>query len=363
MNRVGKVSSALAEHGIDALLVSQPENRRYISGFDGSAGYAIVSDYSAILATDFRYTAQAKMQARDFHIEEIKGEIQQWLPELLSERHVSKLGFEAQDLPYTTWEAVQSALAKLPTQLIPTRGIVEELRAVKDKDEIEQIEKAVALADETMAFVAKMLRPGHREREIAWEAEKFLREKRSQSLPFEVIVASGLNSALPHAQSSERPLGSGVPIVVDLGARIEGYCSDLTRTLFFGEADSIFKAIYSIVAEAQQAAIAGLREGMTGGAVDKLARDVIEKAGYGSSFGHGLGHGIGLAVHEMPRLGPGSPHVLKEGMVFTIEPGIYLPNWGGVRIEDVVTIERKGKIRILSQAEKLSFAKEVRVHR
>jgi Xaa-Pro aminopeptidase len=202
-----------------------------------------------------------------------------------------------------------------------------------------------------MEHISHYIRRGMREREIAWELEKFLREKGSQSLPFEIVVASALNSALPHAKPTDRPIGGGEPIVIDIGAKIGGYNSDLTRTLFLGNPDPVFERIYHIILEAQRAALEGIREGMSGEEADALSREVIERAGFGSAFGHGLGHGIGLAPHENPRLGLGSSHILSEGMVFTIEPGIYLPDWGGVRVEDVVVLE-KGRLKVLSQSEK-----------
>jgi len=189
------------------------------------------------------------------------------------------------------------------------------------------------------------------EKEVAWEIEKFLREKGSEPIPFDIIVASGSNSALPHAKPSPRTIHSGEPVVIDIGARCGGYCSDLSRTICLGTADDTFNKVYDTVVEAQLTAMAAIREGMSGGEIDNLARMVIKQAGYGEAFGHGLGHGIGLAPHELPRLGLNSLDHLADGMVFTIEPGIYLVGWGGVRIEDIVVMEG-GKIRVISKARK-----------
>ena len=191
------------------------------------------------------------------------------------------------------------------------------------------------------------------EKEVAWEIERFMREHQSQSVPFEVLVQSGPNSALPHAQPSDRKIGPGEPVVMDIGAKVEGYASDLTRTVCVGKPDAQFKKVYDTVLAAQLAAVALIKEGMTGEHADSLARIVIKEAGHGDAFGHSLGHGVGLAVHEAPRLGPNSTDVLKNSMIFSIEPGIYLPGWGGVRIEDLATLEN-GRIRVLSAAPKIS---------
>ena len=190
------------------------------------------------------------------------------------------------------------------------------------------------------------------EKEAAWEIEKFLREKGSESLPFEVIVASGPNSALPHAKPSPRRINSGEPVIIDIGAKCGGYCSDLSRTICLGTPDDTFNKIYDTVLGAQLTALAIIKEGMTGEQVDSLARTVIEQAGYDQAFGHGLGHGLGLVPHESPRLGPNSVELLTSGMVFTIEPGIYLSGWGGVRIEDTIVMEN-GKARVISKARKV----------
>jgi len=192
---------------------------------------------------------------------------------------------------------------------------------------------------------------GMTEKEIAWEIEKFMRENGSQPLPFDIIVASGQNSAMPHARPSQRKIGSGEPVVIDIGARYEGYSSDLSRTICPGVADDTFRKVYDAVLGAQLTAIAIIKEDMSGEEADSLARTVIEEAGYGEAFGHALGHGVGLAPHEQPRLGPNSTQQLGSGMVFTIEPGIYIAGWGGVRIEDLMVIE-KSETRVLSKARK-----------
>jgi len=236
---------------------------------------------------------------------------------------------------------------------VPTNGLVESLRAIKEPEEIEIITKAIEISDSAVEHVKEIIHIGMSEKEIAWEIEKFMRENGSQSLPFDIIVASGPNSALPHARPSSRAVQSGEPIVIDIGARIDGYASDLSRTICPGTPDKTFNKVYDIVLGAQLTAIAMIKEGMTGEEADSLARVVIEEAGYGEAFGHGLGHGIGLAPHELPRLGLNSSENLVNGMVFTIEPGIYLTGWGGVRIEDVVVME-DGKLRVITRAKKIN---------
>jgi len=348
--RLEKLRQKLEENQLEAILVSQTENRRYLSGFTGSAGLLLVSKTRAILATDFRYTEQAQAQAPDFDIVRIEGEPQKWFPDLISSAGAKKIGFEANDISFSTYRKLVAAEGE--KELVPTEELVESLRMMKDEKELEFIIRAVELAEAALEQVLPRISPGKTEREVAWQIEKSLRERGSESVPFELIVASGPNSALPHARPTDRPLLPGEPVVIDVGARWEGYTSDITRTIILGNDDSAFARIYDLVLGAQLTAIATIAAGMSGEQADALARTVIEQGGYGQAFGHGLGHGVGLATHELPRLGRGSSTVLSDGMVFTIEPGIYIAGWGGVRIEDTVVMER-GKVRVLSQTKKV----------
>jgi len=352
-NRLGKLRSQLAPKGLDGLIVSQAENRRYLSGFTGSAGFLLISQQKAILATDFRYVEQAQAQALGFEVVQIQGEIAKWLPQLVSELDAQKLGFEGKSISFSTYKELTDAIsnAKSKISLTSTDGLVESLRAVKDKDELGLVEKAAALADAALEYIIPKIKTGASEKEIAWEIESFLRRNGSESMPFELIVASGPNSAMPHARPTDRAIGQGEPVVIDIGAKSEGYTSDITRTICLGESDGKFNRIYDIVLGAQLTAMATLQPGMTGEQADRLARTVIEQAGYKDAFGHGLGHGVGLATHEEPRLGTNSSDILAEGMVFTIEPGIYVSGWGGVRIEDMVVLE-EGKARPLTKTRK-----------
>ena len=352
--RLLKLRQKLAEKELDGILISQPENRRYLSGFDGSAGLLLITGSESLLATDFRYTKQAREQAPDFQVIQTKGDMQEWFPGLVSDLKLRRLGFEAEHLSLATYQRMIEAVKTLSSQLqfVSAQDLVDQIRAIKEARELELIAGAVKLADQALEHISNFVRPGMKEKEVSWEIERFLRENGSESLPFETIVASGPRSALPHAKPTERPIQTGEPIVVDIGARLQGYCSDLTRTFYLGEADSTFARVYDIVLGAQLVALATLESGMSGEQADRLARTVIEEAGYGKDFGHSLGHGVGLAPHEEPRLAPKASGKLIDSMVFTIEPGIYIVGWGGVRIEDMVVLE-KGKPRLLSQVPKI----------
>ena len=351
--RLKKLRNKLAEKEIDAIFITQADNRRYLSGFDGTAGYLIITAKQAILATDFRYTEQAKTEAPDFKIQRISGDFDKWLPGLLGDMGIKRLGFEGGDVTYDFHRQLSKALKKkkYPVKLVPISGLVEEIRAIKEPEEIEFIAKAAAITDAAFEYVEQKIKAGMTEKQIAWELEKALRERGSQSLPFNVIVGAGPNAALPHAKPSDRVIKEGEPIVIDMGARYNGYASDLTRTICVGKPDAQYKKVYNTVLDAQKAAMAGITKGMAGNKADSMAREVIKKAGYGEAFGHALGHGVGLAEHEQPRLGPGSREKLVDGMVFTVEPGMYITGWGGVRIEDTVVMEG-GKVKLLTHARK-----------
>jgi Xaa-Pro aminopeptidase len=276
----------------------------------------------------------------------------QWFPQIIDGLGVKRLGFEAEHIAFGQYQRWCDILnkGKSGLKLIPTEGVVESLRALKEPGEIELMTRAAEIADAAMDYIRGKLGVGMTELEAAWEIEEFMREKGSQAIPFEIIVGSGPNAALPHCLPTERAIGEGEPVVVDIGARVEGYGSDLSRTFCLSAPDETFKKVYDTVLAARDTAMAIIKEGMSGGEADQIARTVIEEGSYGQNFGHGLGHGVGLACHELPRLGPNSKDELKNDMVFTIEPGIYLEGWGGVRIEDMVVMEG-GKIRQISQAE------------
>lgn len=355
-SRLQKLRRKLAGQEIDAIFISQPENRLYLSGFDGSAGWLLITRQKAILATDFRYIEQAGAQAPDYEVFRITGGPADWFPTMAGELGIRKLGFEAGNVTFTTHHQLRDALNKkrIHLKLVPVNGLVESLRAVKEPGEIERIRRAVAIGDAAYEYIEGRLQPGMTEQQAAWEIEKRLRENGSRALPFEIIVASGPNSALPHARPSERIIKAGEPVVIDMGASSDGYASDLSRTICLGAPDDTFQKVYHTVLDAQAAAMSIIKEGITGAQADGSARTAIEEAGYGEAFGHALGHGVGLAAHELPRLGPGSDEPLTASMVFTVEPGIYLPGWGGVRIEDTV-IMAQGKAEPISKARKVRY--------
>jgi Xaa-Pro aminopeptidase len=351
MKRLQKLRTTLSEKNIQALLISQPENRYYLSAFNGSAGYLLITQDKQLLATDFRYVEQVKRQSPDFSLFEIKGEMTRWFPEFIDGLGLKELFFEAEDVTFDKYTKLKEILALLGVEFQPSSSIVEAIRAIKEPGEVARIERAVAVSDAAIEHIRKAARPGMAELQMAWEIEKYMREHGSQAVPFEVIVAAGKNAALPHHRPSEYIIREGEPIIIDIGARCEGYVSDLTRTICLGKEDKQFCLIYDIVLKAQLAAEEQIHSGMSGAEADAIARGIIEGAGYGDKFGHGLGHGLGLMIHEKPHVGITSKDVLADGMVFTVEPGIYLSDWGGVRIEDTVTLQH-GKMCVLSTSRK-----------
>ena len=350
----GCTAGEVGRKSLDAIIISVPENRRYLSGFTGSAGYLVVSRTDAVLATDFRYTEQAGNQSPDYQVVRM-GADWSWLLDSLKEQGFTKVGFEGHQVPVATYQQMTKALEDIPSSerpsLMSTQGIVEGIRSVKEAEEVSMLQKAIDVADGAMQAIAPHIQPGQTEREIAWNLEKAMRDLGADSPSFDTIVASGPNGAMPHHRPSDRIIEDGDPIVIDMGAKVDGYCSDLSRTVCIGEADETFRKIYDIVLGAQLTAIATVKVGMSGGDADDLSRNVIAEAGYGDNFGHSLGHGVGLVIHEYPRVSPKAENVLEPGMVFTVEPGIYLSGWGGVRIEDIVVLDEKGAT-VLSKAPK-----------
>ena len=352
-HRLVRLRTALEEKNLDAILVSTPENRQYLSGFVGTAGWLLISQECAILATDFRYTEQAGKQAPDFEVLQVGG--WNWLVEQLEKIGPARVGFESQHVTMAAYRRIVAAIKDMPEDKRPTfvatSNLIENIRAVKDAQELTLLQSVIDISDKAMETVTPNLQAGQTEREIAWLLEKAMREFGADSLSFDTIVAGGPNGAMPHHRAGDRPVQEGEPIVIDMGAKLDGYCSDITRTISIGQPDDQFRKIYNLVLGAQLTAISTLKPSLNGEEADNLARTVLDEAGFQKNFGHSLGHGIGLAVHEFPRVGPTSPDVLEESMVFSVEPGIYLSGWGGVRIEDLVVLEETGA-RPLSKARK-----------
>ncbi len=347
--RVARVREMMVAEKVDAFLVTEAANVRYLSGFTaGEDARLLLTAEQNLIVVDFRYYEQAERQAPGWTVAKLTRELQATLAELLQEARVRRLAFEATSVSYATYQE----LAKTEgVELVPIKGWVEGLRAVKDAQELALIRRAVAISDAAVAALPSLLRPGMTEKQLAWELEACMHAQGADDAAFPIIAAGGPNSALPHAVPSDRVLVPGEPIVLDLGAKVEGYDSDLTRTVCIGQPDDRLREIYAIVLAAQRAAEAGIRPGLEGKEADAIARQVIVDAGYGEAFGHGLGHGVGLEIHERPGVGSRSQDHLEPGMVITVEPGIYLPGWGGVRIEDLAVVTDTG-LEVLTRAAK-----------
>jgi len=358
-NRLTALRALLRERELDALLVSCPENRRYLSGFSAAdshlnetSGFLLVSQEAALLLTDFRYREWAQAEAPLFEVRIYTSGLAKLLAELVAQLGLRRVGFEAPFLIYATYQKIvqEAAAVGLQVEWQPLDQLVEQLRAIKDPEEVRLIRRSLAITEKVLAQVGATLRAGLTEREVAWRLEQALRQAGAEGPSFPPMVAAGPNAARPHHHPGERQLQTGEAIIIDMGAVYQGYCSDMTRTFYLGEPDARFKEIYTIVRRAQLAAETGIRAGMMTDEADGLAREVISAAGYGEAFGHSLGHGVGLAVHEHPSLSPVKEKAvpLQAGMITTVEPGIYLPEWGGIRLEDMVLIQAEGA-RLLNQ--------------
>ncbi|MDF2720420.1 MAG: Xaa-Pro dipeptidase [Paenibacillus sp.] len=347
--RLSRLRALLDTQNLPALLVTGDHNRRYMSGFTGSSGYLLITANEAYLLTDFRYVEQATSQAKHFKIVEHQSKVMNTVKELLQASGIKELGFEQQHLTYASFVSYSQDLAGC--QLVPSDSLVESLRMVKDEAELAIMREAAELADKTFEHVLATLKPGITENEVSLAIEFFMRQNGASATSFETIVASGERSALPHGKASERVLADGDYVTMDFGAYYKGYCSDITRTVMIGKPSDKHRDIYNIVLEAQMNALEHMKPGMTGKEADALARSVIAKYGYGPNFGHSTGHGLGMEVHEAPRVSALSETVLVPGMTVTVEPGIYVPGFGGVRIEDDVVVTETG-VKRLTQSTK-----------
>jgi Xaa-Pro aminopeptidase len=349
---------ALGGSGIDALLVTTPSNRRWITGFTGSAGVALVTREDARFATDSRYWEQVGQQCPNFDLVRVTGATTGVAPEILDGMGGQTLGFEPAHLTVAGYEAWTKAVADLPEhsrpRLVPAPRAIEDLRMVKEPEEIDALTRAVLLGDAAFQHAAERIEPGMTEKQVAWTIQQYALEHGAEDLSFSTIVAGGSNGALPHWRASDDVLQPNTGVVIDMGVVVDGYCSDLTRTVFLGEPDDQFKRIYDTVLTAQTMAEERIEAGMPGKEGHAIAAEVIAQAGYGDYFGHGLGHGVGIDIHEDPRLAPSGEFPLQDGHVVTVEPGIYIPGWGGVRIEDQCVMEN-GRLRAISTAPKLDL--------
>ena len=338
MNRIKAIADSLEAKGIEAILISQITNVRYLTGFTGSFGCVLITQRERIFFTDFRYEEQAKREIKDFDVIIEKEELPKAVIEKAKLLGIKILGFES-SVSYHFYRA----LLRKGITIKAISNFIEDIRKTKSAEELILIRKAVARAEKAFLSMKDAIRPGFTERQVALRLEENLKKEGSYSIPFDIIVASGRNSALPHAKPTEKKIKPGDLVVVDWGGEAGGYFSDMTRTfLMKGRDISKKKEIYETVLQANLQALHSVAVGMSSRMVDKAARDSIKKAGYADFFGHGTGHGVGLHVHELPRISRLGRESIKPGMVFTIEPGVYIPEIGGVRIEDMVLVEKSG---------------------
>lgn len=338
--RIEKARSLMEEKEVDSLLITTDVNRFYISGFTGSSGYVLFTSENNYFITDFRYTEQAKNQTNGFEILEFNKNVPEKINDILIEDNCERLGFESKNVTYNKYNEYKEKFTEV--ELIATEDLMKELRITKDKEEIDKIKKAIAITDNAFKHILDFIEVGKTEREVALELEYFMKQAGGEKNAFDFIVASGKRSSMPHGVASDKKLEYGDFITMDFGTFYKGYCSDMTRTVVLGEATDKQRKIYNIVLDAQKEVIKKIKPGMSGKEVDAIARDKIKDAGYEDNFGHGLGHGIGVEVHEGPRASYKSDDFIEEGMVVTDEPGIYIPDWGGVRIEDDLLITENG---------------------
>lgn len=348
MLRVEKLRKKMQEENLDSFLITSPYNLRYLTNFTGTTGLAVITLEKVFFITDFRYTEQAAAQAQGFEIIKNVGPIFEEVADLVQKEGLRELGFEETTVSFLEYSVLEEII---DAQLIPISGMIEELREIKDEEEIAIIEKACSIADLAYDHILKMIQPGMTEIEVANQLDFYMRSLRASGVSFETIVASGLRSAMLHGVASKKIIEQGDLITIDFGCYYEGYVSDMTRTFAIGDPGEQLKEIYQIVLEAQLAVLEVAKPGVTGKQLDAVARDYITKHGYGEAFGHSTGHGIGLEIHEGPNVSVRAEKQFVPGNIITDEPGIYLPGIGGVRIEDDLLITSDGN-RVLTHSPK-----------
>jgi len=335
--RLEKLRKALKSHELDSMLVTNAVNRTYMSGFSGTNGFALITPENAFLLTDFRYIEAAIKEAPNFEIIDYGLSMEKCLHGILMKAGINSLGFESEHISYAGFHRLSETLSNI--SLTPSKGLIENLRKIKEKDEMEAIQYACKVSDEALAYIMDIVKTGMTEKQVALELEYFVKKNGAEMFP-KFIVASGYRAALPHGYFSDKEIKNGEFLMIDFGAQYQGYYSDITRTFVIGQADEKQKEIYDIVFRAQKNAVDKARPGISYLDQFESATCIMEKAGY--QLGHGLGHGVGLDIHELPRINNIANGIVEENMVFTIEPGIYISDWGGVRIEDTVAITSDG---------------------
>jgi len=336
VKRIKRIRNIFNSINADGIIICSPNNRRYLSGFTGSAGFLLISNNEMGFATDFRYVKQAEKECANFEIFEIKFQPEVFLSEIIKKYNIRSLAYEDSFMTVSFYNKLRSKLSEI--DFVPLKESEGIIRIIKDENELKFIEKAAKIADNAFAHVLGFVKPGVSERDIALELEYFMKRNGASKLSFDSIVASGKRSSLPHGIATDKIIERGDFLTLDFGCVYNGYCSDMSRTIVVGKADAKQKEIYDTVLRAQLEALTYIKAGVLGKDVDKAARDIIRDAGYGDYFGHGLGHGVGLAIHEEPRLSLSGDKILEKNMVVTDEPGIYIPDYGGVRIEDLVVV-------------------------
>lgn len=348
--KLTKLRQALQQSSLDALLVTSEFNRRYITGFTGTSGVALVTKEDAVFITDFRYTSQANDQVEGFRVVQHSGSLIKEVATQVEKLGVKTLGFEQDAMTFAEYEQYKENVS---SQFVPTSGIIEKIRLIKTPQEITIIKAACAIADDAFTHILNFIEPGKTELEVANELEFFMRKQGATSSSFDTIVASGLRSALPHGVATNKVIEKGDFVTLDYGALYNGYISDMTRTIAVGEPSEKLVDMYNAVLASQLLALEKVGPNMTGKEADAIARDYLTAQGYGEAFGHSLGHGIGLEVHEAPSLSVRGETVLEPNMTVTLEPGVYLPGIGGVRIEDDILITATGNEKLTHSTKEL----------
>lgn len=351
--RVDRALEVMENKGLDAIVVADGYSMNYISGFTGATGYLYLSRNRKVILTDSRYTTQARGESPNFETVEVSGAVAygKQLAEYMQADQVKKVGFEDRFLRYNQVLSLQE-VCKGKTW-VGLEDSLSNLRMIKNEEEIENLRMAEEIGDKAFTRILTIIKAGMTEIEVAAELEYGMKMNGAQGFSFDTIVASGINSSMPHATPSHKKLEEGDFVTMDFGCIYNGYCSDMTRTVVIGKASDKQKEIYEVVLNAQLAGLEAISAGKTGEEVDKVARDIIAGAGYGAYFGHGLGHSVGLEIHEEPRVSPSGKTVLEENMIETIEPGIYIPDFGGVRIEDMVLVTKNGHINFAHSPKEL----------
>lgn len=346
--RIKKLRKELGKSGLKFFIVTNIRNCLYLTGFTGSEGVVLITPTLVCLIVDFRYMEQAQKEAKNTKVIKREGALHLLLRDVLKKYKNEEIAFESDSITFKQHKEIKKSLPQ--NRLVPTLNVVERLRAIKYGEEIASIEKATRISDEVFKHISGFVKHGMREVDIAEEIEYTAKRKWSSCVGFDTIVLSGERTSLPHGAPSQDLLKNGI-VLLDFGCVCSGYNSDMTRTIFFGKATVKQKEIYNIVLEAQKIAIQSIRPGIKASCIDKAARDYIADKGYSEYFGHSTGHGVGLDVHELPAVSAGSNEVLQPCMIFTIEPGIYIPGWGGIRIEDMVLVTEDG-YRIITKSSK-----------